>query len=68
MALGSNSIDQAEPPCTFSLQVLLVERDVQGLLHDLGHVLRRVLDSEDLRDVSDDERYVSFLGTDQLLG
>ena len=35
--------------CPLSLQVLLVERDVQGLLHDLGHVLERVLHTEDFR-------------------
>jgi hypothetical protein len=38
-----------EPPGPLSFQVLLVERDVQGLLQDLRHVLQGVLDSQDFR-------------------
>jgi len=38
-----------KPPSTLSLQVFLVERDIQDPLQDLGHVLERVLDPKNFR-------------------
>ena len=38
-----------KPPLTLSLDVLLLERHIQGLLHDLSHALVGVFDTENFQ-------------------